>query len=274
MFFKQDQLIRSRLLDINGIRHIIKPHFEAVFYDHSDKTAEMRNIVNVGISQRWQSRRGPKDKLHTFDWMRLNVDATWVDHGRDTTVGPTHLIWNNPAIPIAMRRTTSTFGALRDSITADYVWRLSDTSMLLSDMHYDTRSGFIHQFNIGLSRYIHPDISYYIASRYLREIIVSNVADGIYEKGSNSVIAAITYSLNPKYTVILSQEYNFDYGRTVKNELTILRHYHRMYYGLTYRVDATRDRQSIVFSIWPQGIKELAFGERKFVGLIDQPRED
>jgi lipopolysaccharide assembly outer membrane protein LptD (OstA) len=274
MFFKQDQFIRSRLLDINGIRHIVKPHLEVVFYDHSDESAEMRNIVNVGLAQRWQSRRGPKEKLHNFDWMRLNVDATWVDHDRDSTVGPTHLIWNNPAIPIAMRRSPSTVGALRDSITADYTWRLSDTSMLLSDIHYDTRSGFIHQFNIGMSRYIHPDISYYIANRYLREVVVSNTTDNIYEKGSNSVVAAITYSLNPRYTAILSQEYNFDYGQSVRSELTILRRYHRMYYGLTYTMDATRDRQSIVFSVWPQGIKDLAFGERKFVGLIDQPRED
>jgi len=274
MFFKQNQFVRSRLLDINGIRHIIKPHVEAVYYDHSDKSAAMRNIVNVGLAQRWQSRRGPKEKLYNFDWMRLNIDTTWVDHDMDSSVGPTHLLWNNPAIPIVMRRNTSMIGALRDSVTADYEWRISDTSMLLSDIHYDTKSGFIHQFNIGISRYIHPDISYYVASRYLREVVVSSPADNIYEKGSNSVVAAITYALNPRYTAILSQEYNFDYGENIRSELTVLRRYHRMYYGLTYAVDETRDRQSIIFSVWPQGVKELAFGERKFVGLIDQPRED
>jgi predicted Abi (CAAX) family protease len=32
-------------------------------------------------------------------------------------------------------------------------------------------------------------------------------------------------------------------------------------------VDDTRDRSSVVLSVWPQGVKELAMGNRKFVGI-------
>ncbi|MHC4856872.1 MAG: hypothetical protein ACYTBW_03185 [Planctomycetota bacterium] len=38
--------------------------------------------------------------------------------------------------------------------------------------------------------------------------------------------------------------------------------------------DEALDTSSLVFSIWPQGVKELAFGSRKHVGLTGQKWED
>ena len=275
MFWKENQLIRSRLWDLNGLRHIVKPHLEAVLYQDSDKTAQMRNLINIGLTQRWQTHRKRKSRLESIDWMRLNLDATWVDKTLAPSVGPTRFFWNDPAIPIAMRRSNHKFGILRDSINADYVWNLSDTTTVLSDMNYDVRSGIVQQFNVGLSRYVHPDLRYYIGSRYLRAVVIDvPEPDNIHEEGSNSVVVAATYALNSRYTAIISQEYNFDFGENVESEITILRQYHRMYYGLTFSVDEARDRSSVVLSIWPQGVEELAMGERKYFGLSGLPRED
>jgi len=273
MLWKEDQFLRSRFWDLNGMRHIIKPHFEAAFYEATDDTVDMRDTYNFGLSQRWQSRRGSAKHLRSFDWMRLDVDATWVEENASGALdpagryGPAVYIWNDPAIPFGVRRTTNLFGMVRDSINADYMWRLSDTTAMLSDLNYDIRSGVVQQFDIGVTRYVYPDVSFYVGSRYLRPVIVSVPAQGVFEQGSNSVVAAITYALGSRYTAVFSQEYNFDYGKSVRNELTIVRRYHRMYYGLTLAADESLDRQSVMFSIWPQGVKELAIGNRRYMGM-------
>ena len=171
-----------------------------------------------------------------------------------------------------MRRTSNLFGLVRDSVNADYIWRLSDTTAVLSDLNYDIRSGVVQQFDIGMTRYVYPDVSLYLGSRYLRPIIVS--APGVFEQGSNSVVAAITYALSSRYTATFSQEYNFDYGKSVRSEVTIMRRYHRMYYGLTFATDESLKRQSVMFSVWPQGVKELALGRRRYAGVSEMMTDD
>ena len=116
---------------------------------------------------------------------------------------------------------------------------------------------------------MYPDLSYYLGNRYLRPVIVSVPADGIYEQGSNSFIAAVSYALSPRYTMSVSHEYNFDYGKSVRSDLTFIRRYHRLYYGLTFSVDESLDRQSMMFTIWPEGVKEMALGSRRYMGLVN-----
>ena len=282
MLWKEDQFVKSRFWDLNGMRHIIKPHFEAVFYEATDNTIDMRDTYNFGLSQRWQSRRGTPKNLRSFDWMRLDLDATFLEKntpgamGDPRTYGPAVYTWNNPAIPFGVRRTSNLFGLVRDSVNADYMWRLSDTTSVLSDLNYDIRSGVVQQFDIGMTRYVYPDVSFYLGNRYLRPVIVTDPEDNtnVLERGSNSVVAAITYALSSRYTAMFSQEYNFDYGKSVRNEITIMRRYHRMYYGLTFSTDESLKRQSIMFSVWPEGVKELALGRNKYAGVLEMTTDD
>ena len=242
-------------------------------FDDSGESLEMRDMVNLGVSQRWQTRRGPKEDLRQLDWMRLDVDATWLSDDIDDKI-PAKFIWNNSSIPMVLRRNNGRFGIMRKSVNADYVWRVSDTSTILSDLNYDTEGGSVQQFNVGMTRFVYPDISYYLGSRYLEPVVIEVPEDDILEKGSHSVIAAVTYVLNPRYTLMLSQEYNFDYGENVRSEAMVMRRYHRMYCALTLSVDESLDRSSITFSIWPQGVKELALGSRDYVGLVGAMTED
>lgn len=266
MFWKTDQFLRSRIWDLNGMRHTIRPHAELVVYDQSDDAIEMRDIVNVGLAQRWQTRRGNPGNLRTVDWMSLDVDATWVKDSDDATTGPNRFIFDDPTIPIFDRRTTDDYGVRRNSIQADYKWRVSDTLAMLSDLNYDMQSGVVQQFDVGVSRYCWPNLSYYIGSRYLNRVILTDNNE-YYEKGTNALNFAVTYKINPRYTVVFSQEYDFDFEQNVRSELALIRRYHRMYYGFTISVDESLDRNAITFSIWPEGIKELAVGSRRYYGL-------
>lgn len=295
MFWKEDPYVRSALWDINGLRHIITPYMEAVMYEASDEAADMRDVIHAGIQQRWQTHRGSQKELRTLDWMRLDIETTWVDddakaavsplagdpfgYGMRQVYGPAGFIYNDPSIPLLFRRDDGFFGTVRDTLNTEYIWRVSDTFSLLSDMNYDINSGRIQQLDAGVSRYVYPDISYYVGTRYLHPIVlpVDKSRDGIpdfYEKGSNSFVAAVTYRLSQRYTATLSQEYNFDFGKSIRSDLALIRQYHRLFYAMSFSLDESLDRSAVMLSVWPQGVEELAIGSRKYTALTGSRWED
>jgi hypothetical protein len=160
------------------------------------------------------------------------------------------------------RRSGNIFGPRRNYIGADYIWRLSDTTAVLSDLNFDMQSGVVQQLNVGFSHLRWPDLNYYIGSRYLKRI-----DNGLGEIGSNMFTFAATYVLDPRYTAIYSAQYDFDYGAALRSDISLIRRYHRMYYGFTYSSDSSLDRQAIVFSVWLQGVPELAIGPKRYMGL-------
>ncbi|MCK4292581.1 MAG: LPS-assembly protein LptD [Planctomycetes bacterium] len=263
---------KSRFWDLNQLRHVIKPHVTAVGYAQSDSVVEQRDTLNVGISQRLQTRRGPAGKQRTVDWMRLDMDVTWVNDSGDTAGGPDRFIWNKPYIPLVNRysmmappkdrRSSDVFGPRRNYFSTDYIWRMSDTTAVLSDMNFDMQSGVVQQFNIGFSHLRWPNLGYYIGSRYLRR-----VDSGFGEKGSNAFTFAATYVLDPRYTLVFSQQFDFDYGANIRSDVTLIRRYHRICLGLTYSADESLDQHSVVFSLWPAGVPELVIGPRRYMEL-------
>ena len=264
--------VKSQLWDLNQIRHLIKPYLTAVAYTQNETVSEQRDTIHAGISQRLQTKRGVGEKLRTVDWMRLDTNVTLVNNSDDASAGADKFIWNKPFIPPINtfsrvipqydRRGTDLFGPRRNYFGADYSWLLSDTTAVLSDMYYDMQSGVVEQFNVGFSHMRWPNLQYYIGSRYLRRL-----DNGNGQFGSNAFTFAVTYVLDPRYTLVCSQQFDFDYGKTVRSDLTLIRQYHRLYYGLTFSADESLDRQSIVFSLWPQGVPGLAIGESRYVGL-------
>ena len=271
--------VKSRLWDLDGLRHIIRPELTAVAYTESDSVVKQRDTLNFGISQRLQTKRGPAGEQRTVDWMRLDMDVTFVDDPEDVsdTLGPDRFIWARPIVPLRVFSAPDIFngslrsggrfhrfeqyGPRRNYFGADYIWRISDTSAVLSDINFDMQSGVVQQFNIGFSRLCWPNLSYYIGSRYLRRITVLD------EKGSNAFTFAATYVLDPRYTLVFSQQFDFDYGANIRSDITLIRRYHRLYCALTYSADESLDSQAIVFSIWPQGVPEMALGSREYIGL-------
>ncbi|MHC4118716.1 MAG: LPS-assembly protein LptD [Planctomycetota bacterium] len=271
-YWKVFPKVKSQLWDLDQLRHLIRPHLTAVGYAQKESVIEQRDTLNVGISQRLQTKRGLGEKRRNVDWMRLDVDFTWVNDSGDGSAGPDRFIWNKPfiptinsfsdTIPLQDRRGSHIFGPRRNYIGADYAWRLSDTTAVLSDIYFDMQSGVVQQYNVGVSHLRWPNLQFFLGSRYLRRI-----DNGLGEKGSNPVTFAVTYALDPRYSVVFSQQYDFDYGKSVRNEMTLIRRYHRVYWGISYSVDESLDRHSIAFSLWPQGVRGLAFGERKYIGL-------
>ncbi|MFC1677091.1 hypothetical protein ACFL3G_08525 [Planctomycetota bacterium] len=270
--------VESRLWDLNQLRHIVRPHLTGVLYEESENVINQRDLLNIGLSQRLQTKRGVEGEERIVDWMRLDMDATFVDEAdgvSDSGPGVDLFVWNNPMVPLRVFSAPQIFngdlragfhrfenwGPRRDYFGAEYTWRVSDATALLSDLNYDIRSGIVQKFDVGLSRLVWPNLSYYIGSRYLKRIQVDN------EKGSNVLTFAATYAIDPRYTLVFSQQYDFDYRKNLRNEVTLIRRYHRVYCGFSYSADGTLDRQAISISIWPQGMPELGIGDRSYTKL-------
>jgi hypothetical protein len=263
--------VKSRLFDLDQMRHIIQPSITAVLFKESDKVADQPDIISFGLSQRLQTKRGPVDNKQAVDWMRLDTEYVTVENSSDATdagPGPDRFLWAKPIVPLRVLSAPQIFngdlnpslhrfelyGPKRDYMSADYFWRLSDTTAMLSDSYYDTQSGTIEQFDVGFSRLAWPNLTYYIGSRYLKRTEI------LGQKGSNVFTFAATYILDPRYTMVFAQQFDFKSGSNLRSDITLIRNYHRVSCAFTISVDDSLQRQAIMFSIWPEGIKEMTFG--------------
>ncbi|AQQ70286.1 hypothetical protein SMSP2_00630 [Limihaloglobus sulfuriphilus] len=266
MFSKTDPGVKSQRWDINGIRHIIRPHAELTGYQESDDAIEMRDMYNIGIEQIWQTKRGNPESPTLVNWMNLDLNLTWFSDD-DENGGPARYAFASGSSTLFDRRYGPYYGHRNNSLNGKYNWHVTDTLAFLSDFNYGLESGKLEQLNVGISRYIWPDMNIYLGNRYLNDTIFTNALGEYYEKGSNNAEFAITYRINERYTVSFAQEYNFDFGRNTTSQVALIRKYHRIYYGLIFATDASLDTSSIVLSIWPEGVEDVVIGSRRYVGV-------
>jgi hypothetical protein len=273
----------SKFWDVHGIRHIVKPYANASVFAENSNYVEQKDVITLGVLQRWQTKRGQGDKQRLIDWMRLNLEYTKVsDPSEDRRADRS--LWNNPFVPLSTLvspgiynsdlynsagtsyRTFEVFGPQRDSVNGDYIWRISDTTAILSDFNWDVADSEIEQFNIGLSRMVWPNLSLYVGTRYMRSVEIDN------EKGSNALTFAATYKLTPRYTLAFAHQYDFERNGLIATQVSLIRRYNRLYYALSYGVDESLDRRTISLTIWPEGIGEMATGKKNMLGL-ESPAE-
>lgn len=264
--------VESRLWDLHQLRHTIQPSATAVSYIESNEVAEQRDTVDLGISQRWQTKRWPLGNRRTVDWLRWDVDFVWIANSSGEIAGPDHFLWSEPFIPLVNRdgrviapldrRTTGMFGPRQNYVSTETILRLTDTTSILGDAYFDMQTGVMEQLDLGFSRLVWPSLTYYVGSRYLRE-----VDNTLGEHGSTALTFAATYTLDPRYTVVLAEQYDFDYGANIRTDVTLIRKYHRTNLALTFSADDSLDEQRIVLSLWPEGIPELAIGMRRYMEL-------
>jgi hypothetical protein len=261
--------LQSRFWDLDQLRHVVTPQAMAASYWGSS-VARQRDVLSLGLSQRLQTKRGQGIRQRTVNWLDWTLDFVWVDHAAGDVRSPNALIWSEPYVPLADpfsrrlppldRRTSTLFAAYRDYIGTTWICRMTDSTSILGDGYYDTWDQRMSQLNVGISHVRWPDLSYYIGSRYLRDF-----ENGLGQKGSHAVTVAATYRVDPRYSVILSEQYDLEYKAGIRSGLSLVRQYHRLNYGVTLGVDQSLRQVSVVFGLWPQGVPELATGLTRYL---------
>ena len=140
----------------------------------------------------------------------------------------------------------------RNFVNADFLYRMSDSTALLSDANWDLNDGALDQFNISLAVERSPRFSYFGAWRYLRAIDSS-----LLGFGGN-------YRLSRKHTVAVRESFDIERGKTHAFEIAYIRKFPRWYVAVTFELDNVEDDVGISLSAWPEGAPQLSLGSRRF----------
>ncbi len=241
---------RSRLLDINGLKHIITP--EAAFFVAGDNGVTPNDLyplspsieehitdlsgVTFGLRQRLLTQRGKGANRRTVTWMRLDMMAGFFNGGEGFQ-------------PISDGRyfdSRPEYSMGTDFLYLDYAWYMSDSTTLLADMNYSLEDKKIARSSIGLSVDRSPRVSYFAGLRTVDDL---SSAIGTF---------AMRYQISRKYAIRLVEQYDFDYdgGTNLISEVTFIRKWPRWYTGLTFGYDARFDDFTVMFNLWPEGVPE------------------
>jgi hypothetical protein len=257
-FWKIYKDAKSRLLDVNGLRHSISPEAGFFIAGNDDVTPadlyplspeieeHMTDLsgVEFGIRQLWETKRGEGAAQRNVDWMRLDITAGFfgnTDDAFDATTDGRYFA-SRPEYSLG-----------DDFIYLDYEWYISDSTTLMADLNYDIDDTEVGRASIGLYMERSPRLSYFVGLRTIEQL---STAIGTF---------AVRYQINRKYSIALIEQYDFDYdgGTNLRSEVTFTRKFPRWYTSLKLGYDARFDDYTIMLNLWPEGLPEAKFGTGK-----------
>lgn len=248
--------VRSQLLDIDGIRHIIKGDVTAWMAadnrgsdDLFPFTANVEDLdeidgVTVGLRQRWQTRRGGPGRRRTVDVVMLDLELGVFNDAQSDETTNGFASYSRPENSIS-----------RNYLNAAVNYRVNDATALLSEANFDLNDQELDIFNISLAVERDPRFSYLLGYRYINEI------------DSSLLVCGANYRISEKHTLALRESFDLDRGQTQEFTLGFIRKFPRWYVGLSVDLNEADDDFGISLSAWPEGLPRAALGSRRFTGL-------
>ena len=147
--------------------------------DNRADTLDTIDVFQMGLRQRWQTKRGAPGDEHVVDWMTLNVGASLFPQANRDNYG-------------------NTFGILE----YDWLWNIGDRTALVSSGWAETLTGGPRVFDIGTFINRPDSTNFYIGYRQIDPL------------NSKSVIGTVVYPFSAKYAATASTVW--DFGVNVK----------------------------------------------------------
>ena len=248
--------VKSELLDLNGIRHIIKPDItawashtnvdshEITPFDEGVDDIDEFDGVTLGVRQRLQTKRGAPGKQRVVDWIMLDLELGLFNEAQGFEVTRGDVFGYRPENAVS-----------RNFVNADFLYRISDSTAVLSDANFDLNDGDLDQYNISLAVERTPRFSYFVGWRYLREI------------NSNLLGIGGNYRISAKHTLAVREAFDLQRGETYEFAVTYIRKFPRWYVALTFELDQVEDDFGISLSAWPEGAPQATLGARRYSGI-------
>lgn len=188
-------------------------------------TRDEIQVVQTGLFQRLQTKRGAPGREHTVDWMNLGVTASFFpDPNRDN-------FGNNAAL-----------------LEFNYLWNVGDQTALTAAGWFDPYDPAAHYWTIGgfLQR---PDgVNFYGGYRQTDPL------------NSKTVTITALYQLSKKYSFNLGASYDFGTQLALSNSLTIFRTGTDMTVGLGFSYNALVNNFGVNFVIVPNLATAAGYG--------------
>lgn len=182
-FYPQDAVFLANSPLFNPQRYALRR-----LVDNRADTLDSIEVVQLGVRQRWQTKRGFPGREHIIDWMTLDLRAS-----------------------IFPRADRDNFGQNLGILEYDWVWNIGDRTALVSDGWFEpTIDNGPTVFNFGAVLNRTDRTSFYLGYRHIDPLEV------------RAVIGSLNYALSAKYALTFSASY--DFGNDIQsNAVTITR---------------------------------------------------
>ena len=247
-FWKVDDSAHSKLFDINRVRHVVEPEVhlyaaaqtvdpdELFIYDEPIDAIYDFQAVQVALRQRWQTKRGGPRRQRSVDFFTLNIEGNFFgNQPPDVELEPLGFRGAFfPSLPEA--------SIPRNSVNVEAQWRVSDTFVILSDVQQNLDEGQLATASLGVAVSRDPRVSYFVGTRYIEDL--------------DSVIASFVmeYMLTTKYSIALSQSYDFGDEENVYSSASLRRRFDRFHMLFTLYNDQNEDESGFKFAVYPEGL--------------------
>jgi len=254
----------SQILDINGVRHIVRPEITAwgsasdlasrdlTPFDQGIETIDDFSGTSIALRQRWQTKRGGPSEAggagqwRKVDWIRFDVELNLFSDS------PSH------SLPIgryyAVRPEDS---VARNHVSSDFMYRISDTTAILSNANIDLNDGDLDLYDISYAVERSPRFAYFLGYRL------------IHDTDSSLIGAGANYEFNSKYRMAVRTYYDIERSQTDIFEISLIRKWPRWYTAVTFELDNLEEDFGLSLSVWPEGAPQLALGSRKYTSLSE-----
>ncbi|MDA8378146.1 MAG: LPS assembly protein LptD [Planctomycetia bacterium] len=271
--------VKSDLLDIDQLRHIIEPQISMFVTGANIQQGYLqpfdRNVEGItdasgaefALRQMLQTKRGRPGQRQIVNWITFNVaaDVFWNNH----LSGPFDP--NNPQYAGAPF-STSDFGTpvigyydwsrpelsqIADSINANFKWRLGANVEFLADESWNINVQQLEELDSGVEVNQTPNLSYFLGNRYIRAV------------DSDQWTAAISYKLTSKYSIAAAESYDFALGQNVLSEVSLVREIPRFFVGITLAYNADTASSAAMVSIWPAGFPQAGITHQQALEAVE-----
>ncbi|QDU72445.1 LPS assembly protein LptD [Mucisphaera calidilacus] len=246
-FTGTDNHAKSRLLDVDGIRHILEPSLDLfamqasydpsrvfVADDNTDRLSEGLG-TRIGLLQTWQTRRQGLTRSRTVDWITLRTDLVLRDaHADEDVIIPRY---------VGYRPEYSRGG---DHFHGDLAWMMTESLGIAAELTQDFENDTLAQWKVG-STLEH--------STRLTSFLNYQEIDPL---GSSLLGYGIAYQMTAKYRAEFEHRLDFKDNGTRDIELTLDRRLPDWVLSLGTRYDAIDSETSIGVSLRPEFARRRA----------------
>jgi hypothetical protein len=208
---------------------VLPPEFDERFYAlrngmqgwvaaASTEIADDLTAARLGISQRWQTKRGLPGQQRIVDWISLDVEGVvFPDAPRDN------------------------FGEELGLLNYDFRWHVGDRVTLLSDGFYDFFNDGLRTISLGTLLSRPGRTEFYLGLRSIEGPISSNI-----------VTTSTKYRMSEKWIAHSSLSYDFGETGSIGQSLGLTRIGESALFHLALNVDHGRDNVGLVLAIEPR----------------------
>ncbi len=248
--------VRSDLLDINGLRHMVKADIVAWgssgnrdssdLYPFDENVEDIDEVdgVSFGIRQRFQTKRGAPGKQRIVDVLTVDLEMGLFNNADGDEYTNGFVSYSRPENSVT-----------RNYVNAAVMYRVNDSTQVLSEANVDLNDGSLDNFNLSLAVERTPRLSYLLGYRYIGEL------------DSNLLGAGMNYRISEKYSLALREQFDLDQGKTAEFDLGIIRKFPRWYVGVTFALNEVDEDFGVSVSAWPEGLPRATLGSSRFTGL-------